>query len=212
MLSILKLKVNYFLTLLISLVSVLIPLTQKSVGLKGHSACQGNDLADLLAHSAYLNNTIAYSTLPLQFVKTSLQQHLLQLWNNRWINDTKGQITHCFFLTIFHRLSIDFGEFYFGLTEFLTQHDKFNSYLNGFKILNDPQYNCYSGEPDTVIHIIFDCRLFDCWRRKLITHFHTQLTSWPIDLHLLFKDKDTTILTKKCFIESSAQFGSISNL
>lgn len=175
--------------------------------IKGHSGCAGNELADLLATSAYLNSTVFSPPLPMSFARRKLHDESIKLWNNRWNLDNKGFITHMFFPTIHDRLNIDLTNQNFILTQFLSGHGKFNNYLFRFKILNSGDCNCGNNDPDSIPHILFDCKLFDRWRRRLINYFTGKLISWPIDCSELVKDQEILTIFKTCVIECSSSYG-----
>lgn len=181
--------------------------------IRGHSGCRGNELADLLACTAHLNETISFSLLSPQFIKNHLRNTLLEAWNERWINDNKGKITHQFFPTIYNRTNIKTAFLSAETTQFLTGHGRFNSYLYRFKILTDDNCNCNAtGTPDTIEHIIYDCPLFNPWRKRLISFFQNQLISWPVKLNNLVDNTNILNLTITCFKQCSKFYGPISTV
>lgn len=175
--------------------------------IKGHSGCAGNELADLLATSAYLNSTVVPLPLPMSFAHRKLNDISFELWNNRWQKDEKGLITHKFFPTVYDCFNVNLSTQNFILTQFLSGHGKFYNYLYRFKILNCGFCNCGENVTDSVLHIIYDCNLFACWRRKLIDFFVGRLIPWPADCSLLVYNQEILTLIKKCVLECSTLFG-----
>ncbi|XP_067118930.1 uncharacterized protein [Centruroides vittatus] len=175
--------------------------------LKAHNSCPGNDLADSLATSAFLNDSIDYDILPLAHAKALLRQRSNRLWEIRWNSDNKGDVTHRFFPTIKHRKNIKIEKHDQIITTFLSEHGKLNYYLHRFKIINSRNCNCGLSVPDTISHIIFDCGLFDRWRRKLISFLHSRAMAWPVPLSTLTVDNEIFELTKICFEQCAALYG-----
>ncbi|XP_067141298.1 uncharacterized protein [Centruroides vittatus] len=175
--------------------------------IKSHGDCPGNDLADALATSAYLNDDIAYSTLPLSFARALLRGRSMRIWETRWQSDDKGAITHKFFPTVEDRQKIKYNEHDSITTTLLSQHGKLNYYLHRFKIIENPNCNCGLPVPDTIEHILYDCSLFDRQRMRIIAFLRERLVAWPVPCNKLTSDEEMFNLVKDCFGQCAGLYG-----
>lgn len=62
-------------------------------------------------------------------IKTIIQDHLRNIWNDKWIASKKGTVTKKFFPTIYHSLKSPLTKTNFFLGQILTGHGNFNTYL-----------------------------------------------------------------------------------
>ena len=94
---------------------------------------RGNERADYLARTAAsYNTTIAYNTILINRGKQLLEEHYIKIWNATYIKSTNASHTKQFIPTIPHRISLFLWP-NFTLTQFLTNHGKFRSYLHKMK-------------------------------------------------------------------------------
>ena len=63
-------------------------------------------------------------------------------------------------------------------TALITGHGKTKSYLNRFKLADDPTCPCNEGQ-QTSEHIIFDCNIFEAQRSSLIKQIMVSGGPWP---------------------------------
>ena len=97
---------------------------------KGHAGLKGNERADYLAKTyASYNTTIAYDVIPIIRGKQSLEDHYTKIWNAIYVNSANASHIKLFIPTILHRLSLSLWP-NFLLTQFLTNHGSFRSYLH----------------------------------------------------------------------------------
>jgi hypothetical protein len=90
----------------------------------------GDYLADCLAKTvASYNTTIAYDVLPTTRGKQTLVDYYTKIRNAIYVNSTNASHTKLFIPTIFHRISLSLWP-NFLLTQFLTNHGCFRSYLH----------------------------------------------------------------------------------
>jgi hypothetical protein len=109
---------------------------------KGHAGLRGNERADYLARTATsYNTTIAYNAFPMNRGKQLLEVHYTKIWNATYITSTNASHTKQFIPTITHRLSLSLWP-NFTLTQFFTNHGKFQSYLHKMKKTSWPTCNC----------------------------------------------------------------------
>lgn len=90
----------------------------------------------------------------------------LAIWQRRWTQTTKGVWTQTLIPLIDPWINRRHGFLSFELTQFLSGHGKFGSYLKRFRIIEDEDCaNCKI--PDTPEHTFFHCALFAEERRTL---------------------------------------------
>jgi ribonuclease HI len=127
---------------------------------KVHAGLRDNERADYLARTtASYNTTIAYNAIPINRGKQLLEEHYIEIWNATYINFTNASHTKQFIPTIPHRLSLSLWP-NFTLTQFLTNHGKFRSYLHKMKKTSSPTCNCPGRAEQTASHLMTECSLF----------------------------------------------------
>jgi hypothetical protein len=108
---------------------------------------------------ARYNNTIAYSEIPIKRGKQMLEEYYTKIWNATYINSANASHTKLFIPTIFHRLSLPLWS-NFLLTQFLTNHGSFRSYLHKMNKTPSPNYSCPQNATQTSRHLMLECSLF----------------------------------------------------
>ena len=129
---------------------------------KAHNGNFGNELADYLAKRAVESPILNYDLLPLSFFKYEFKKQLYCAWNEIWTTCSNGSTTKKFFPLVSIRSGINLSPD-FILTQFLTNHGKFNQYLNRMRIKD--QSSCFCGNPSqTSLHLILECDRFAAQR------------------------------------------------
>jgi ribonuclease HI len=127
---------------------------------KGHAGLKGNERADYLAKTAASYITIiAYDAIPNTQGRQKLEDHYTKIWKALYVNSANASHTKLFIPTIFHRLSLSLWP-NFILTQFLTNHGRYRSYLR--KINKTPSQNCNCPEKaiQTARNLMMGCSLF----------------------------------------------------
>jgi hypothetical protein len=126
---------------------------------KGHAGLKGNERADYLAQRvARYNTTIAYDEIPINRGKQILEDHYTKIWNAIYENSANASHTKLYIPTIFHRLSLPLWP-NFLLTQFLTNHGSFRSYLHKMNKTPSPNCNCPEKTLQTAHHLMLECSL-----------------------------------------------------
>jgi ribonuclease HI len=137
--------------------------------IRGHCGILGNEKADEKAREATLKKTAPdFAKFPLSFAKKKIKSRTLELWNDRYVNAPEGSITKMFFPTIFH--AFDFRRMQsaaFELTQILTGHGGFMSYLHRFKLSEIDTCPCDDATPQDVPHLLMHCPFFSFERMQL---------------------------------------------
>src|SRR5699024_3894995 len=81
--------------------------------------------------------------------------------------DQKGSWTRAIFPTIEHRRKTGTFQLEFVLTQFLSGHGKFGSYLTRFTRRDDPSCEC--GDFQDPEHLLFQCTLMADLREEILT-------------------------------------------
>jgi ribonuclease HI len=127
---------------------------------KGHAGLKGNERADYLAKTAasYIT-TVACDVLPTTPGKQTLEDCCTKIRNAIYVNSANASHTKLFIPTIFHRLSLSLRP-NFLLTQFLTNHGCFRSYLHKIKKTPSPNCHCPEKAIQTALHLMIECSLF----------------------------------------------------
>jgi hypothetical protein len=159
---------------------------------KAHIGIPGNDRVGQLVKETQENARKIYKFYPQSFAKRVLRMKSIEKWNQRWIETTKGEITHQFLPTVYSRISAKHFKTDFVITQYLTNHGKFNQYLKRFKVVDSPLCDCDYRSQDEVNHRIFMCNKYLEQRYRL--------ESVAIEIGIEFK-LENIIKNKELFIE-----------
>ncbi|XP_067135117.1 uncharacterized protein, partial [Centruroides vittatus] len=158
---------------------------------RAHQGTPGNERADALARTAGENGNlpITYNQLTIKTIKTILWKDLIISWQQDW--DTYNHPTmHDFIPNIEHFLNSRWYRPGQRISQFLTNHGSFHSYLKRF--INKPNPNCsICGVMDGSQHYIYDCPMLELERFQLKTTIEAHCGTWPIDCDKIFDNKDT---------------------
>jgi len=138
---------------------------------KGHAGLKGNKRADYVAKTvASYNTTITHDAIPIIRGKQSLEDYYTKIWNAIYINSANASHTNLFIPTISHRLFLSLWP-NFLLTQFLTNHGSFRSYLHKINKTPSPNCNCPEKAIQTARHLMTDCSLFSKDRPAVLNLF-----------------------------------------
>ncbi|GFS62023.1 uncharacterized protein TNCV_2592921 [Trichonephila clavipes] len=137
-------------------------LTDKNISIdfafvRGHTGVLGNEGADWLAKAATKRKIDIDVNIPKLFYKKITKERMVKSWNQEYLISNKGSITKKFFPTINKRLSCHHFYTNFKLTQFLTGHGNFKSYLNKFNLAPSSFCDCNIGGEENVEHVILLC-------------------------------------------------------
>ena len=141
---------------------------------------KGNERADYLAKTAasYCAN-IAYDKIPINHGKKSLEEHYTKIWNAMYQNSANASHTKMFIpFIIYYRFSLPLWP-NFLITQFVTNHGSFRSYLHKINKLPSPHCNCPEKPIQTAHHFLFNCSV-------LLTDHPPALKSIPPPLFLQY--------------------------
>jgi ribonuclease HI len=109
---------------------------------KGHSGIQGNEKADYMAEIVASYNThITNDAIPMKRGKRILEDYYTKIWNETYKESEKGPHTKTLIPSIFHRKTQSLWPNYV-LTQFLTNHSCFRSYIYKMKKSSSPLCSC----------------------------------------------------------------------
>ncbi|GFW90225.1 uncharacterized protein TNCV_2120921 [Trichonephila clavipes] len=112
---------------------------------RGHTGVLGNERADWLAKAATKHKIDIDVNIPKSFYKKITEERTVKSWNQEYLICNKGSITKKFFPTINKRLSCHHFYTNYKLTQFLTGHGNFKSYLNKFNLVPSSFCDCNIG-------------------------------------------------------------------
>ena len=159
--------------LVLEIQDILVQLRQLEVRVKiswvkAHVGIPGNERADELAKRCWTDEAEPVEiNAPLSFAKRHLRLLERSEWNSEWITATNGSWTRKIFPTIEHRRKAGAFQLDFVLTQFLSGHGKFGSYLTRFTRRDEPSCNC--GEFQDPEHLLFHCPLMTDLREDILS-------------------------------------------
>jgi ribonuclease HI len=166
---------------------------------KAHAGIEGNEVADTLAKEVAQDEedrNYVYDRIPVSTIASSVKKGLRK-WQAHWERAVKGAICRSFFPNEEQRLRLRIPitpEF----TAIVSGHGKTRTYLNRFKIIEDPMCPC-NKEEQTVEHLIYVCSILEPRRSTMIKHITTRGGMWPPTNNEL-TDKYLTVFTE--FVKS----------
>ena len=170
---------------------------------KAHVGILGNEIADRLAKEAAISKTLkeCYSKIPISVIASELSEVSVTKWQSEWNETSKGSVTKSFFPNIFERLKMKIN-LTPNFTTMVTGHGNIRSYLHRFKILDNPACACSNGD-QTVDHLLFECKLLEQQRHKLMIAVLTK-GDWPVSKNELIMQhlKDFIAFTNSISFEN----------
>lgn len=100
-------------------------------------------------------------------IRTEERSHTIQVWERRWAQATEGRWTARLVGGIAPWINRDHGEVNFYLTQFLTGHGMFYSYLYKCRRKSSPYCIYCPSEVDSAEHTFFSCHRWTAARRTL---------------------------------------------
>jgi len=142
-------------------------------------------------------------SLPITTFITKLTQYINQIkkhfktvtvneWQNIWRTTPNASQTKLFFPSISDKLSLKTLRPNNILTQFLSGHGNFGSYLKRFKLSDTDICNCGSAQ-ETPLHVILDCVLFAEEGHQLINTRHRSGDNIHLSPNELMSDKNLFI-------------------
>jgi hypothetical protein len=127
--------------------------------IKGHTELEGNERADYLVTTiANYKTIISYDAIPVSRGKQRQEDYYIKFWNDTYVNSEKATQTKTLIPPMFHRLFLPLWPNYF-LTQLLTNHCCFRSYLYKMGKVPTSLCNCPEKLEQTARHLILDCSL-----------------------------------------------------
>lgn len=109
-------------------------------------------------------------------VKKRAREKLIEKWQNRWEEEETGRWTHRLIPNITAWIKRTHGEIGYYLTQAMTGHGKFESYLYRFKRTITPECKQCGYSEDDAEHTIFHCRAWSNERGILEETLGTEIT------------------------------------
>jgi ribonuclease HI len=129
----------------------------------------GSKIAMILAKEAQVSHKrLDYDMIPISYIKKLIYDKSISIWNENWATTPNGVTTRQYIPTITERLKMKkYFSTNFFLTQILTDHGKFNSYLTKFKIRSDPYCDVCVGKMDNSEHVVYECLKFQEKREEM---------------------------------------------
>lgn len=160
----------------------------------------GNKLSKTLAKNAITShNRIEFDLIPKQYVKRTIIDRNIEIWEERWQSTGKGPQTKLFFPHIRDRIEAKkYWKHDFYLTQAVTSHGKMNAYLARFGIRRDAHCEYCGHEIDDANHRIYDCIIWTTEREQMIRRIESEGMRWPLEQRILISDKIFNIFREYC--------------
>jgi len=128
---------------------------------KAHAGIRGNELADTLAKEAAETENIkeSYTRVPKSVVISELVNKSVAKCQSELTQSTKGRTTKELFPDVTERLKMKINLTQ-NFTTMVTGHEKTNSYLHRFKIIEAPTCPCGTRDQN-IDHLLFECELLN---------------------------------------------------
>ncbi|CAN0599769.1 unnamed protein product, partial [Ectocarpus sp. 12 AP-2014] len=154
---------------------------------KAHIGINGNELVDQLAKAATTTSgSVEYDSFPLSYAKKLIKQDVQQKWKQRYAEADTGRTTKQFFPSIEDTtIFTSTQSLSFEVTQILTGHGCFGSYLSWMKIKPSDACECDQRTAQTVSHVLEKCPRFaqERWLFQLkCLEFGVTNLSFPIIL------------------------------
>jgi len=129
-----------------------------------------------------------YNLFPLSFAKKYFHTLTINKWENVWKTTTNASQTKLYFPTICERLKTKYLRPNYQMTQFLSGHGNFKTYLKRFKLSVNELCDCDSSE-ESPNHLLLHCERYDVERHQFINAIHRSGNSLSIRLNKLISDK-----------------------
>ncbi|GFV54204.1 uncharacterized protein TNCV_1496811 [Trichonephila clavipes] len=156
---------------------------------RGHTGVLGNERANWLAKAATKRKIDIDVNIPKSFYKKITKERTVKSWNQECLISNKGSITKKFFPTINKRLSCHHFYTNYKLTQFLSGHGNFKSYLNKFNLVPSSFCDCNIGGEENVEHVILLCSKYVRERKIIRLAFKRLNINWPPNFHQLLSTR-----------------------
>ncbi|XP_023214175.1 uncharacterized protein LOC111617072 [Centruroides sculpturatus] len=157
---------------------------------RGHSGIPGNERADLLARSApaWVNN-YTFELTPLTWVRHTIRNRTWEIWQDRWSKSNTGRTTFGFIPNVRDRSTYTHFITNYCITQLLTGHGNFRSYLRRFLHKTDGKCPCELNEDEDSGHILWNCPDYNTQRQRLIIKVQDNNDLWPCKSKILISNK-----------------------
>lgn len=121
--------------------------------------------------------------------KARARQNTMTRWQEEWTNETTtAQWTKKLIPEVTPWVNRKHGEVGYYLTQFLSGHGQFNSYLHRLNLIDQSECT-YCGGRDTPEHVVMECARWNTTRDRLAREIGEQVTTESIIRHMLSSEE-----------------------
>lgn len=160
--------------------------------IRAHVGTEGNERADELAKAAALSKKTAadYDKCPPSYVKRTLRLKTMQEWQKRYMETETAEVTKLFLPDVQQAYRfVRCTKPEYKLTQMLTGHGGFASYLHRFKCKDSPACVCDPNKEESIVHLLTECPRYATQRMDI--EIKTQYKVTPRNLNDLLVGKNT---------------------
>ncbi|XP_023231127.1 uncharacterized protein LOC111631159 [Centruroides sculpturatus] len=155
-----------------------------------HSGVDGNEMADKLAKlGANTDIPPSFTDIPQRILK-QLINLVNTIWQRDWEKADTGRNCFLFIPTIDIRTKARYFIPNKPITQVLTGHGNFPSYLCRFGLKDTDKCSCSNNISGDAIHFAFSCQTYDDQRATLMKNYLLNNSSWPPNPAKIFQNKD----------------------
>lgn len=191
---------------------ILIDLDYLSISwVKGHANIFGNEIADKIAKKASrMKVKPAYAKISLEVIKQKEKEIIKTDLNNIYSTINQDKLIKQIFPNYNNLQNFKkYNKLDWITLQFITGHGKFLSYLHRFNIMESDACQCPEGVPQTPVHLLFDCKLFND-DRNIYKNSVKKLVKDPLTHISKFFHQDSykhaCIFFKKIYIKLDSEF------
>ncbi|KAK9295481.1 hypothetical protein QLX08_010208 [Tetragonisca angustula] len=142
----------------------------------------------------YIPSTQPITESKTTSIKNRIRDETIKTWQSEWDTSEQGGVTRAFFRNISRRMQLVNIGISHNAAQIITGHGRIKSTLHRLKLSESDQCRC--GQPDTVEHIVYDCKEDEVERKELQEKIRGEGVAWPCTLEEMAQERTLGHLCK----------------